>query len=111
MGPELEFVEMEAATCEELGLGAHLRPDTLWKGMSSPARLLGQPPCPNTGSVVGGQSPKACKESGGGWGSRGSCAGESGAPRAGVTSMACIPGIDTRGSDRCLRRLCHMADK
>lgn len=26
MGPELGFVELEAALCEELGLGAHLRP-------------------------------------------------------------------------------------
>lgn len=64
MGPELGFVEMEAATCEELGLGAHLPPDTLWKGTSSPAWLSGQPPCPNTGSVWG-QEPRGLQ---GKWG-------------------------------------------
>lgn len=49
--------------------------------------------------VLGGKSHGACKGSGGGWGSRGGCTGTSGAPRAGVISVVCTPGIDTRGSE------------
>lgn len=68
-------------------------------------------PAPALEVLWGAGAPGPAREVGGGWGSRGGCAGKSGARRAGVTSVACIPGVDTRGSERCLRRLCHMAAK